>query len=126
MKRIRKTGRRAIAVVVAVVLGVGYIAVNASETEEETKVVEEVVVTPSTWYFIGSTMADVFNPLKWQDTDPQNANCSQSVTLPLPCIYTVTDEDIADTTALVEYLERTHDDDPTEVAPSAESRKNEE
>ncbi|TYR37439.1 hypothetical protein FXV77_05390 [Sphingobacterium phlebotomi] len=105
-----------------------FVTANASENNEEKKAEKdkpEKTILATTWHFIGTSLSEVFEEDKWQSADPGESSCS-SAARPLPCAYTVTDEDIADTDELVTYLRATHQNNPSAVAPAADSRKLEE
>lgn len=121
MKNLKNNWLQAI-LFTALLLGV-FMTVRALDNNKDKNV--EKAVAPTTWHFIGTSMNKVFDKDEWQSTDPEEASCS-SAARPLPCAYTVTDEDIADTGELITYLRATHQNNPSAVAPAADSRKLEE
>lgn len=104
-------------------IAIGTVAIGAvMNSNKAVKEVEETSVTTTTWYFTGTSISEVFTASKWQNTDPMNTSCTDEPR-PLPCVYEVSDQNIADPIELVAYLETKHHDDPTDVALAAASRK---
>lgn len=118
--------RGAITLFALCLIGTATAATNGNGNEkEEVKAKTEKTIAPTTWHFTGTSLSEVFNEDMWQSADPGESGCS-SAPDPLPCSYTVSDEDIADTEELITYLRATHQDNPSAVAPAADSRKAEE
>lgn len=106
-------------------IAIGTVAIGAvMNSNKAVKEIEETSVTTTTWYFKGTSMSEVFTATEWQDTPIDLSDCSTKEN-PLPCVYEVSDQNIADPIELVAYLETKHNDDPSDVALAAISRKSE-
>jgi hypothetical protein len=106
----------AIALVLSTVLTFAFKS-DKSELSESSK-----QFAPTTWHFTGTEASQIYNSAFWQSSDPSEPSCSLDPET-LPCAFTVTDEDIANPSELVTYLNTNYPSDPASVADAADSRK---
>lgn len=101
MKILVKNRLRALLMFTALVAGTLFV-VNAMDSNEKMKEVEEVV---STWHFTGNDPSEILQAKFWQNGPSPNTNCQQEEVLELPCTYIANDASIGDANDLINYFE---------------------
>ncbi|MEJ5145091.1 hypothetical protein [Sphingobacterium sp. MYb388] len=84
----------------------------------------EKKVTATVWRFTGTNSSEILQADKWEQGASSDASCENNPSEPLPCQYTVADQNISDSDELMEYFETTYPlNTASEIRDHADSQK---